>query len=525
MEQRWSERVEQVAGEDLVMFINACLACTGQREFYSDAYGQGVSIDFLHDYILGNYRLLYARTLAAGINHFNTAQIILKLLATGRDTPPEHRAEEGALIAAALSALPPQRAWRVLEQLRQRRINNRRSRAIAKEYMTRRRNINFDAVKYRSKVRAIAIHAHLELHSELGSFLFRHWQQRVYQTELFEKFRQAHYSADAIYNLPFTVAEGLAAKHNIPREVFLARIEPQMTKGEKLRLQQSAERTSGIELAVDFASLPLTRLALYALSLPQKTRRERQELLHHALMQAAHNTLHSSPLKLDKVAAVLDCSYSSSGSSEKRRRPLGVALAAHYLLQAASKEYQAFWTVPVESALLVNARGQTDLATPLLDALEWGASLVVIISDGCENDPPNGAAEVLRVYRTKLDPHRRISIVHCNPVFDASDFSLRTLSPLIPTVGLRDAEDLPTMLGFARFAEGATPLEELEAYLASRVQQMLAGTTPSPNNGKADLKSELVIVATETASAVTSREISTGAELSIIGLPSFEEKG
>jgi hypothetical protein len=110
MEQRWSERVEQVAGEDLVMFINACLACTGQGEFYSDAYGQGVSIDFLHDYILGNYRLLYARTLAAGINHFNTAQIILKLLATGRDTPPEHRAEEGALIAAALSALPPQRA-------------------------------------------------------------------------------------------------------------------------------------------------------------------------------------------------------------------------------------------------------------------------------------------------------------------------------------------------------------------------------------------------------------------------------
>jgi hypothetical protein len=81
------------------------------------------------------------------------------------------------------------------------------------------------------------------------------------------------------------------------------------------------------------------------------------------------------------------------------------------------------------------------------------------------------------------------------------------------------------MLGFARFAEGATPLEELEAYLASRVQQMLAGTTSSPNNGKADLKSELVIVATETASAVTSRKISTGAELSITDLPSFEEKG
>lgn len=68
MLQSAASRVAQVAREDLVMFINACLACTGQREFYDDAYGQRVSIDFLHDYILGNYRLLYARSLCAGIN-------------------------------------------------------------------------------------------------------------------------------------------------------------------------------------------------------------------------------------------------------------------------------------------------------------------------------------------------------------------------------------------------------------------------------------------------------------------------
>ncbi|MEO0687314.1 MAG: hypothetical protein AAFY76_20255, partial [Cyanobacteria bacterium J06649_11] len=103
-----NNRVEEVAREDLVMFINACLSCTGQREFYDDAYGQKVSIDFLHKYILGNYRLLYARTLAAGINHFNQAQIILNLLATGKDTSPQHKKEEGALIASALQKLPPQ---------------------------------------------------------------------------------------------------------------------------------------------------------------------------------------------------------------------------------------------------------------------------------------------------------------------------------------------------------------------------------------------------------------------------------
>ena len=123
-------RAEQVAREDLVMFVNACFSCTGQREFYNDARGQAVSIDFLHAYILGNYRRLYARTLAAGINHFNQAQIVLRLLATGKQTPPEDRREEGALIAATLRALPPQRAYRVFDVLRERRVNNRRTRAI-----------------------------------------------------------------------------------------------------------------------------------------------------------------------------------------------------------------------------------------------------------------------------------------------------------------------------------------------------------------------------------------------------------
>ena len=471
----WANRHQQVAREDVVMFINACLSCTGQREFYGDAYGQRVSIDFLHDYILGNYRLLYTRTLAAGINHFNQAQIILKLLATGKHTPPEHRQEEGALITAALIALPPQRGWEVLQQLRKKGINNRRSRGIARDYLQQKRDINFDAVKYRSKLRAIASHAHLTLPGELGNFLFGKWKQRVYQTELFEEFRQAHYSAQAVYQLPFTVAEGLAIKHGIKREVFLSNIQEQMTLNEKLRLQTSANRTE-VEIDINLGRLPLTRLALYILSLPLDTRQEQWDILNQALEKSAAFTLRKSPLKLGRVAAVLDCSYSSSGSAEKHRRPLGVALATHYLLKAASQEYQAFWTTSTSDPLLILPRGQTDLATPLLDALDWGADVVVIVTDGWENDPPNAASEILRIYRDRLDPKQKTSIIHCNPVYNADDFSLHPLSPVIPTVGLRDAEDLPTMLGFARFAEGSASLAELESYLAERVKQLLNST-------------------------------------------------
>jgi len=468
-------RVRRVAREDLVLFVNACFACTRQSEFYSDAQGQAVSIGFLHDYIRGNYRRLYARTLAAGINHFNQAQIVFSLLASGRETEASFREEENALIRACLRQLPPQRVYRLFGRLRRERINNRRTRATIRDYVQSRRDPAFDAVKYRSKLNAAAAHAHLALGDELSAFLFRFGEERSYTTPLLDTFREAHYSQRAIYRLPYTVAEGLAQKHGIPRETFLERIEPNLTQAERLRLQQTAQRTKGVDVEFDLARAPLTKLALYLLSRPLNEREARRGEYVAALNGAARRALQRAPARLGKVAAILDRSYSSSGSSVKRRRPLGVALAASVLLRRAARDYRAFWTPACDDELLVTPRGQTNLADPLLDALEWGAELIVIVSDGWENDPPGTVAQLVAAYRRFLDPQHRVSVVHVNPVFDADHYEPRVLGAALPTVGVRDAEDLPTMLGFARFVDGAAELEELDAYLEARARELIGG--------------------------------------------------
>ncbi len=79
------------------------------------------------------------------------------------------------------------------------------------------------------------------------------------------------------------------------------------------------------------------------------------------------------------------------------------------------------------------------------------------------------------MWRTRLDPEHRTSIVHLNPVYDAEGFDVRRLAPTVPTAGLRDAEDLPALVEFARFAEGRTDLAELTAHLAARTERFLAG--------------------------------------------------
>src|SRR5690606_9475849 len=134
--------------------------------------------------------------------------------------------------------------------------------------------------------------------------------------------------------------------------------------------------------------------------------------LRRALDQAARRCLDAAPLALGRVACVLDRSYSTAGSPDKPRRSLAIALGVDALLRAAASEYMSFWTPAIEGdPLLAGPRGATDLAGPLLDALATRPDLVVVVSDGFDNDPTGGAGEVCRVFRARLDPARRTAIV------------------------------------------------------------------------------------------------------------------
>ena len=312
-------RSQRVTREDLLLFVNACFACTGQKEFYGDGYGQTVSLRFLHQYILGNYRRLYARVLACGINHMNQALIVENLLATGRDTDAAARTEENALITRALDLLPTHRAMHLLSDVAGRGVNNRRTRALTRRYLGQKERLEFRAVKYRRTFRQAAMHTHLRYDGELASFFVKGWRERRFQTPLFESFRQAHYAESAIYELPYSIAEGLAEKHRVPRELFLQRIAPKMTDNERMRLKDSSE-SHGVALKVNWARQSPARVASYALSLPAAECTQRMSELSQALDQATSRAIRKTGARFGKVACVLDRSFSSSGSRSGRGR-------------------------------------------------------------------------------------------------------------------------------------------------------------------------------------------------------------
>ncbi|CAM3593064.1 hypothetical protein KIPE111705_16010 [Kibdelosporangium persicum] len=460
--------MDRVTAEDMLMFVNAAITSSGQREFHSAAQHQRLSLDFLHEYMIGNYRDLYAAALALDINDHNATLIAYRLLATSGDTDLEQRRLEGRLIGKRLRLVAPQRVYGLFRRLRRSRVNNRRTRAIIRDWLASRPDPAFDAVKYRTTLKQAVRHAHLTpAGEELGPFLFA--GRTRYDTPILESWRRAHYEHAAIYDLPYTVAEGFAAKHKIDRATFLERIAPRMTRVERLRLQESASRND-VEVAADLSAMPLTRLASYVLSLPLSVRAQRRDELTGALRAAASRTSG----RWGRVVAVLDDSFSASGSGQKRRRPLAVALACHYLFEALADRYVPLWTSGRTDALMTYPFGVTPLGERILDALEHRPDRLVIVSDGWDNAPDGLAAEVLRVWRARLDPRHEVGIVHLNPEYDADTFDVKRLGH-VPTVGVRDAEDVPALVEFARFTEGRTGLAELRAHFDDRIARFLEG--------------------------------------------------
>ncbi len=467
------ETIEALERSDLVAFIGAALSCSGQDEFYGDAKGQAVSIGFFHEYMLAGYRRMYAHCLAVSINDYNRALIILNLVEHAEALAPHERAEEGRLIAAALRRLPPPRAYRIFEALVDRRVNNRRTRKIVADYLATRAEPELHAIKYRRRLARIVRHFHLRLPDEESAVLFGQPRKR-FDTPLFETYRRARYEQRAIYELPYTVAEGLAARHRIPRDVFLRGIAAKLTKLERLRLQASGERL-GVEAVRDddLARHGLTRLAIYFLSLDRHARRERFAAFDAALRGAAQRVAARTSTRLGRVALVADNSYSASASRDKHDRPLALALAAHYLIAALAEAPSTHWLSPIDSPIDLRATGHTDLASAILAALEREPELVVVVSDGYDNDPPGGAAELVRVFRTRIDPERRVGLVHLSPAYDAAAFELHGIHPTMPTLGLRDAETIPTLLTFVRFAEGSASLRELQDTLERHAAELV----------------------------------------------------
>lgn len=477
----WSLHVarQRIAREDVLLFMNAARAGTAQEEFYEGEGEQALSLDFLHEYMLVNYRELYARTLVMGLNHYNTGLVVGCLLSAGAPQLESEREVEAGLIAAALESLPAPQAYKALRRLRHWGVNNARTRRAILHYLAHREDLPFHVIKYRGHIKALARHAHLRFGAQTERVLFKGVEKGGrFEEPIYEQFRRAHYSDDALLGLPLTVAEGLAASRGVGRSRLLEEVAQRggMTRRERERVQQESGRV-GAQVEVDWSRASLMRLCTYILGLSMAERRERVEELEEAWLEAGRRewSRHEASFKAGPVALVVDRSYSSGSSRARRNQPLALGLALSGMLKACGQPFETFWSLEdasVERPILVTAKGQSGLARPLLRALGWGAKTVIIVSDGYENDPPGGVAAILSRFWADVPGAQEVELVHLNPVMSAAQYQPKPLAKGLITLGVREAKELGVLLALSRYISGVGELKELRALLDARVAAM-----------------------------------------------------
>ncbi|MGK7877337.1 MAG: VWA domain-containing protein [Xenococcaceae cyanobacterium] len=193
----------------------------------------------------------------------------------------------------------------------------------------------------------------------------------------------------------------------------------------------------------------------------------------HQLQQALNRYVEDAAEKLPKfkgqMALVLDASASSRSYGEREFCTLSQSVALQIVLEKCCENLQVH-TVGGDGYPPM-PEGNTDLAVPLLDALESEPDLVAILSDGYENVYPG---DLERVVEALPKAGVQTPVVFCHSKFTPSDdLTLRSPAPNLPQLEFwhqDDFEDL--LLSIFSMVKGKDGEACLQEFLLKKLDQV-----------------------------------------------------
>lgn len=444
----------------LVEYLTIACTNTGQATFYNTKKDQDKALADLHGEILRSDRRLYALSAVLPINDRSRQLIVENLLSTGKHATDS--ALEGQVIGFVLSDMQFNRILNLVVTLREKKINNKRTRDLGKLVWAQ--VDAFRAIKYASKLRTILRHCHIpegndpakaELHQWLFGKIVK--VDQVHHNHKLASRILAQTVYEAVFDLPYDIAKALATEvhKKKPEEFdrdFAGRdksedeaAQPEITaKGAVTRKESMRVRKSAKDTKVDFSRFGLYELLIYGHQNPGDL-----ESVFTAVKQKAREA--ASYLRLPpKVAIVIDNSVSALGSAERRFQPLAtIEAVVHIFRNCGGTDVKVFYVGPKpEEEQLLQAEGASNLRKPLMNALLTRPDAVVILSDGYENVRAGSVAQILA---SKAVKNSGIHVLHLNPVAAVESGKTRELSKGCVTMALPDPERLPmvALLGIA----------------------------------------------------------------------------
>ncbi|MEZ0368250.1 MAG: VWA domain-containing protein [Candidatus Sericytochromatia bacterium] len=487
-------------------FLDVLATATARASFYNSQSEQIAATRAVHSRLLGLDRALYALLLGLdGSTDFNR-QLGIELLLQGPllQGPGGGQlspVQEDRLLDWLLAQLPPQRVLKLFVQLRQARLGGARARRLMLRWLLQPEKLELWAVRYRRKLRLVLEHAlgkrnsgvlrsilskearsakeNRLLRAAIGRRLPEAQRDRVYECLGFilgleqqlslpklMAYHQAKSDLTAGRRLPLETLEGLRSVYHkaVPSARVLEICRETLTDGQKIGLQR---RAAAAGVAVGFDPLRYSPLKLYLYAFEQGLGAEVAAALRQ---KAAEVRL---PLALGHLGLLLDASASMWGDASQRLRPMASALALRDLLCAAAQQSTVICAGGQALDGMIFPEGATALAEGLLQLVQAGAELIVILSDGYENSPAGRVAEVMHGLR---QIGIQTPVLQISPVLAAESQGVRALAP-----GLIDclpvAEPAALGLGLIRLLLAKDPVQALNGLLGLLPQSQFEALT------------------------------------------------
>jgi hypothetical protein len=357
---------------------------------------------------------------------------------------------ENEIILQSLETMPVPRVLGFFVHLKDEKISSKRAKYVVYEYLRKHRG-NWDlwTLKYRMEMKVILRYIHISYNQNAAKrdpYLAKLMRYLEYgekdgcgQLILdYEDVRNGDKSKLA--KLPLTIAEGFTKKLDMKKEELTKKF---VEDGGKLTAKEKQTRASsmkemGIASGFDIRKSKLFDALVYLKSLDHLP--ESEERILSMLRKKATDIASKLNFQFQKVGLVLDTSQSMFGTKTQPYHPLLRAMALSLVLEQVSTKFKVYRTT--ESTNFFPQLGnQSNYADAVMRALKDGCKTLIIVGDGYENAPFEGATHaLLYAYKNKIDKDNQLMVLHFNPVFAAETMDVRPITELASYVGVRDVE-------------------------------------------------------------------------------------
>lgn len=465
---------------------------------------------YLHNDLFKKDRELYTYLLYfVNSTYYSKSLIIEKLLSNSvyknKDiliNDPIRPEIENKLILHALYNESITHALKMLLRLKKERVNNTRTTKLILEFLFKRGNLDFIAVKYKNKIKSLLTHAlglstineilnrtekgmkkynkFIKIYNnpyDLEVFDFVFGKEREFKSKylneyirvrnLFASKKHLNYSDISTF-LPFEVLLGFNNfyKRYFPITVLISN--SNLSDKQKIQLSNTVKRHSNntLELIIDFEKYSIVELYKYIYNKENITEKEIKECLKVIDKKAEkirRNIENNFVMDLENTVIILDYSHSNFGSTQTKMHPFYKNLALAKILGTKNNVISVGGKKDKLGRIIPS--GDTNLSKGLLETVKKGYKNILVLSDGFEN-----VCNFDKVYKQLKKIGYDLNVIHFNPVFSPKNFSFKAISDEVVTIPYTNEKDIENLMFFYLLN---TDTEKFKKFIREKIEKEL----------------------------------------------------